>query len=840
MSRTYLTDADDTTDADTHATSGEDDGDTAARAADAMTALRDQSTSPPAASGPGIGTPHLPADLSDQQRIAQTLRRQLAAEPATLTLAHDLGLFCYWSAQQAPTRHAEHAFWLDVIASWAMVLESDAYWLGWANESAQRYGEPIGKDARIAAQQEVNELLVRALTDADQRTPERTPGVSLEQAYRLEVTAIQLLQQASGYLGAHRVGAQISYGPLAARQFNTTDAVGRFFHEDIERGDAPLAAASLRQPSRDRTDSAGSESWDRRSARHLRLCYSQLGLALMQLRQGQAERALALLAAAPCDACADAASRMTAAPAEASPPPVCVGTCAQFAERNPAYAFLDRRGARLAGDAAMLAAEARLALAERDALAESLNGAEVEAHWRGALALTSAADDVQEVRDAIVATALGRVAALEQRERLDAAVQLLEAAVACTEHARLTSKLTETLAHRGVVAGNADRWDDAVTDLRRALTLNSHVGHTRSNLVTALRSAAALQREAGDTARSRALLDEAFQALEDGLASDPHNSEWRKWRLDTRVELASVARPASAADDASASADEDGAAAMLHRCLDATGLAYERDIHGRYVVHFRTRERGRLPIAIDVSGESIVVVTSILLGPGQIGAALYPLLRATALVDTHKVGLTPNGDLRLLAETPAATVTASILDGLIQDVVRILDVPDETLCSAEALSASVGAVRAARLRGGRQARLPGPDAPEAGPNARAAHPIQAYSSQRGLACEMIAPDRFQLTIGPVRADALVGAPGTEVTLVARCTDLRPSRGNLSYYRRLAQVNLRMDIGRYTLDSDDVVVFSYHLPCLDDSAFAQLCERTEAYVSRYGRELGALS
>jgi tetratricopeptide (TPR) repeat protein len=106
----------------------------------------------------------------------------------------------------------------------------------------------------------------------------------------------------------------------------------------------------------------------------------------------------------------------------------------------------------------------------------------------------------------------------------------LEAAEAVCDRrlaSELKGRLAEYLTDRGVKAANEEpsRWQDAVTDLRRAVQYNPHIPRPISSLGIALRLWSQERRFFGAPDQARELLEEAVERLEGGLERMPGHRE---------------------------------------------------------------------------------------------------------------------------------------------------------------------------------------------------------------------------------------------------------------------------------------------------------------------------
>jgi tetratricopeptide (TPR) repeat protein len=218
-------------------------------------------------------------------------------------------------------------------------------------------------------------------------------------------------------------------------------------------------------------------------------------------------------------------------------------------------------------------AEVFMALAEQDIRAQPPKIDEATAHWQDAIQAARAIGFESQFLDTLVTTTLARSTTLTQGQHLDEGVALLQAVQPLTDDERVVGKLAELLTDRGVKKGNEQQWDGAVEDLRSALSFNPHSVRARSNLLTALRGAAATAHEAEDTTTARQHLQEARSVLRSGLEMDGDNSGWRQEMIEVEFELLAVEGGSSDGESGGLAALLGGLMAMLGSAQDSTDSA---------------------------------------------------------------------------------------------------------------------------------------------------------------------------------------------------------------------------------------------------------------------------
>lgn len=472
-----------------------------------------------------------------RQEAIQALSEAQRREPTNGTIAHALGLACYHTAQAlAEQRHLQDTTqtWEHTIAAWVMLMHHEPFWEEWQTGIQTRYQADLSDQALDEARKQVRERLETLLSAGLGREAGTGNQVNqlleYERLVQRELKAADLLSTLEGFLLPGTDNERLVCGPLMIRFLGLERAFGAFVSQlsvRRERPDDPVLSLLWRLLGR-----TGEAGVDERlpgpaQQKQLRYYFSQLGIAQALVELERPQEALAALTEAACPSCQAAVLRSR--PARSTPewfPLVCVETCPGFDSLNPGYAGTQSKGRDLWTDALELAIEVLLRLAQSCITASPMDMQAAADHWQEASRLSRELGAPEPTQRRIVETTLGRVQVLEQRRRFNEAIALLEAAEAvCDDQAAqdLVGRLAEVLADRAIMAGNATlpRWNDAVTDLRRAVRYNPHSTRPLINLGIALQMWAQERYEQGEYEAAEELVQEAVQQLREGVARMP-------------------------------------------------------------------------------------------------------------------------------------------------------------------------------------------------------------------------------------------------------------------------------------------------------------------------------
>ena len=306
------------------------------------------------------------------------LAHQQGLDPGNLMLAHDIGLAHYWQARAAQEAEAALGHWQHTIANWAMVLDSDPFWRDWGQEQGDIFGWSISEQ-QISS---VKKRLVHQLLDQTAHFEGSQPldaKFHLAAAFTLERTAQRLLRLYGGLRLSAPAGVRLNCGPLLVEQLGVEDAVSDFFlAQPPRRQDSQASLETMLRPIKGQSGEPALGT--AQAERDCMLAFSGLGLPMTCLWRGEAEMALALLAAQQCPDCH---SELCSPSALGRPLERCREDCTRFTQLNPSYAVTSGGRDWYVRDAAELLAAAHIALAEQRVAASEIK--EAVTHGRQAL-----------------------------------------------------------------------------------------------------------------------------------------------------------------------------------------------------------------------------------------------------------------------------------------------------------------------------------------------------------------------------------------------------------------------------------------------------------------------
>ncbi|MDJ0837099.1 MAG: hypothetical protein QNK37_11325 [Acidobacteriota bacterium] len=166
------------------------------------------------------------------------------------------------------------------------------------------------------------------------------------------------------------------------------------------------------------------------------------------------------------------------------------------------------------------------------------------AHWRQAMKLARKIGRQEEIGSSIEQTALGRAKVLIDKDREQEAIKILTGVRGLYTSSKLEGMLASSYANLGVMAGNQEKWQKAVRNLRSARKLNPHSTHINKNLIRALLGRAD-QVHSSSPGKSGPLLEEALKIAHEQLRDDPHDQDLQELisALDIRLALVSLQEP---------------------------------------------------------------------------------------------------------------------------------------------------------------------------------------------------------------------------------------------------------------------------------------------------------
>jgi tetratricopeptide (TPR) repeat protein len=451
----------------------------------------------------------LPLKESSLVHISR-LEQQQSRDPANAVLAHDLGLAHYWQAKKRGNSGGATVHWQRVVANWAMVLESAEYWRDWCAERSSVYGKPISEGQVASVKEQLSDRLTEELAHVAQ-VDSTGASLHLNVAFHLEVKAIRLLKQGKGLLLPSQSDPRLYCGPLLAQQLAILPQVEDFFQRwSASDQDDQVSLHMILAPIQQDKDQPVADN--RIARRQLRLCFSQLGTALIYLEREMPQRALNVLGDLRCFTCEPETDLQTQQPAVVSRLPVrCRDDCMDFARLNPAYASTPDGRPLFYHHAVELSAGAHLSLAYQSLNVKPVDTKVLLGHLQETLDLGQVIGLQEALRAGIVNAMLGWADVLGRDKRWDEAFALLESTERFDTEERWKGKLASLLNARGVQGANEKRWTEAVVDLRRACELNPHSQLFHQNLENAVQGYANAAYEAGDDTLALDLLDEAIR-----------------------------------------------------------------------------------------------------------------------------------------------------------------------------------------------------------------------------------------------------------------------------------------------------------------------------------------
>ncbi|THV39838.1 hypothetical protein [Glycomyces buryatensis] len=384
------------------------------------------------------------------------------------------------------------------IAAWAPLLDDDGFWQKWVRSAETRYGRSVP----AAALADMRGRLRRLIEDAAARGGAKDAADLL----RRESDATALLSELGGLpIGG---GVRISCGPMRIAELGLHRRLSEFVldNEFATSGD-PL------------------------------LQFSAAGLVLARLNADQPAEALKLALDTRCPDCRG--RRGGRARGGGDEPLICDLDCAEFDNRNPAFATLPDKHSELSELAAALASSALLDLAKAAIAKQPMDIADAKQRWRHAIAHADRNGERYSAIEPMTETALGRAETLSRRRKLDEPINLLEAVLPLLssrdepQRERVITRLSDLLGQRGVGKANDGKERSARKDLERAVELAPHQIGPRRNLGVVLQNTAAKRLNLDSTVRPSesalweavGLLDQSAEQFRAGLRIQPRHPE---------------------------------------------------------------------------------------------------------------------------------------------------------------------------------------------------------------------------------------------------------------------------------------------------------------------------
>lgn len=422
--------------------------------------------------------------------------------------------------------HAISAAWLNrgyepagarvAVAATVALLHDEDFWDQFRASAMSRYQVPISTKAIAECRAEVEHRARARLVRDEADVPGGGPGRQSagELLFLREMAAATILRDLGGLPSAGDGDSSLICGPLMISLLGVQRALGDFTAREPPADEAP---PGLR--------------------RRLRQLFSGLGAATVLLDAERAEDALAALETGACKRCRTAAESSVY-------PTVCAPDCTDFDVLHVGYAGLRAKGSRLAEDATRLSITARLSAALHIVAMDRGDVGAAIRFWRDALHVAAAAGIIEQTVRQVSEAVLGRIKALKRKGLFSEAIELVEETIPLlgdsSANEELRSTLSELFTDRGVMAGNEERWNESLGDLRRGMDCNPQASRPRIYLSTVLQRLASHRSSDGDRIAARELLREAKRIVEGALNHRPVGPDVGRQLEDVKEDLRSL------------------------------------------------------------------------------------------------------------------------------------------------------------------------------------------------------------------------------------------------------------------------------------------------------------
>ncbi len=210
-----------------------------------------------------------------------------------------------------------------------------------------------------------------------------------------------------------------------------------------------------------------------------------------------------------------------------------------FAKCNPAFSGPDG-GEKFRAAAEELEESVLFTLGEQAIAAPEDRSDQAVRYWSDAGSLAASSGRDGGLRARMRKAILGRVQVLQQKDRMEDGIRLIEAMDSLCGNEELQGMLATLHAAVAITVINEDDdWEQGVKGLRRARGLNPHSSHINLNLILALRGWANETHER-DWEQACGLLEEAIEIAKGELETDPHNKQLQELANTSRAELAAL------------------------------------------------------------------------------------------------------------------------------------------------------------------------------------------------------------------------------------------------------------------------------------------------------------
>lgn len=206
-------------------------------------------------------------------------------------------------------------------------------------------------------------------------------------------------------------------------------------------------------------------------------------------------------------------------------------------------------------------------------------------------------------------------------------------------------------------------------------------------------------------------------------------------------------------------------------------------------------------------------------------SALYTMLRATYLTNMFKLCRTAIGELHIAAQVPISVLNSEILGNLIRSTVQYVDQYtddiEHALGLARKIQGQTNALEASLIK-------------RTGSGISPRNMIPALAKQRHLKCEVISQEQLLLIIGVRDFEVNAICSDQSVCFIAAIADMNVNE--LRYLRRMAEINVEMNICKVALDEEDDPSFVWALPALTEELFLQMVETMDKYLTKFIKQL----
>jgi tetratricopeptide (TPR) repeat protein len=395
------------------------------------------------------------------------------------------------------------------IATWTSLLHNDAFWKAWKEDLSVRYRLTGSASSFVDIQTTVRDRLKKMLIDLFEKHPQ------LILLLQRELKASDCLAEIGGFPLPVNDRFRFICGPLMIQNLDLDHSFGVYL-----------------------------ETFSPVRRKKLIRYFSSLGSAQALIDLNRPREALESLESLLCSRCV-----LSLPPSNQELkmggwiPISCRSGCPDFDRMNPGYAGVPEKYNAVCKDAAGLAVDAYLGLAQESMVAGRIDFESVREYWLQSIRLARYAERQTEVKKEIHRMTFGRVRTLEARSRFNEAITLLELVEALWKDdtdAELIGRRAKLLTARGIEAGNRTPplWSAAVSDLRRALKYNPYSTHTLVNLNIALQSWASELYERAEMENALGLLQECLTVLRDTPLRAAGNVEIEKQYQNVRENLA--------------------------------------------------------------------------------------------------------------------------------------------------------------------------------------------------------------------------------------------------------------------------------------------------------------